>query len=324
MPKPLSPKAGRVVRKRLSDGTIKEYRYAPYEAAQTPAGDTMRALLRGYEHSPKFRALAAVTRVNYLIYLRPWLMVPDARPGDVTRRQVLQARDAIALTRGNGAANAFSRVTSALFDWAVDQGWLDQTPVHRVKALPGGSLPAWDDATIARALAGLSEALRRVVVLALHTGQRRGDLCAMTWAAYDGASIRLRQAKTGVSLVIPAHPDLRRELDAWRLERPNAVQILQSPRTGAWVPTHLSHEMPHALAKLGIADGLNVHGLRKAAARRLAEAGCTVSEIASITGHKSLSMVQMYTQSADQERLAGAAVVKLTTHLQPGKKRVKS
>ncbi len=65
------------------------------------------------------------------------------------------------------------------------------------------------------------------------------------------------------------------------------------------------------LEKIGLPKGLNVHGLRKAAARRLAEAGCSASEIAAITGHKSLSMVQLYTASADQEKLAEAAVARL-------------
>jgi integrase len=47
-----------------------------------------------------------------------------------------------------------------------------------------------------------------------------------------------------------------------------------------------------------------VHGLRKAAARRLAEAGCSASVIASITGHASLQEVQRYVAGADQMRLA--------------------
>jgi len=53
------------------------------------------------------------------------------------------------------------------------------------------------------------------------------------------------------------------------------------------------------------------HGLRKAAARRLAEAGCSSKEIAAITGHKSLKEVERYTHAADQERLAVAAVRRL-------------
>lgn len=313
MPKPFTPKpkpGGRTVRRRLADGTIKVYHYGPHVAKAKPAGDTMRGLLRAFEASPEWSALAKSTQAQYLIYLRPWLAVPDAEPRAVTRREILAARDAIATTRGTGAATAFGRVTAALFQWALDRGWIDHNPAARLKSLPGGHLPAWSETQIARALAKLPEELRRVVVLALHTGQRRGDLCAMTWAAYDGATIRLRQAKTGRALVIPAHPDLRAELDAWKAERTDSVLILRSPRTGGWTAPHLSREMKRCMEAIGL-PSLNVHGLRKAAARRLAEAGCSASEIAAITGHASLSMVQLYTASADQERLAGAAVARL-------------
>ena len=55
------------------------------------------------------------------------------------------------------------------------------------------------------------------------------------------------------------------------------------------------------------------HGLRKAAARRLAEAGCTEHEIAAITGHASLREVQRYTRAADQTRLAISAIEKVKT-----------
>jgi hypothetical protein len=46
----------------------------------------------------------------------------------------------------------------------------------------------------------------------------------------------------------------------------------------------------------------------------LADAGCSMHEIAAITGHDSLSMVQLYTRSADQERLASAAIIRLSEH----------
>jgi integrase len=64
-------------------------------------------------------------------------------------------------------------------------------------------------------------------------------------------------------------------------------------------------------AKAGIAKGLGPHGLRKATARRLAEAGCTPHQIAAMTGHQSLKEVERYTRAADQRRLAAAAVVRL-------------
>jgi len=57
----------------------------------------------------------------------------------------------------------------------------------------------------------------------------------------------------------------------------------------------------------------SAHGLRKAAARRLAEAGCTAHEIAAITGHASLNEVQRYTRAADQQKLAASAMEKTRT-----------
>jgi integrase len=56
----------------------------------------------------------------------------------------------------------------------------------------------------------------------------------------------------------------------------------------------------------------SAHGLRKAAARRLAEAGCTEHEIASITGHASLREIVRYTKAADQKRLARSAIDKVS------------
>lgn len=306
-------KVGRVVKKRLADGTVKEYHYGAWKEPERPTkGDTMRALVRAYEASPEFATKAKATREQYLIYLRPWLEVADVLVTSIKRREIMEARDTIAKQRGQGAATAFVRVAGALFHWAIDREWIDANPASGIRRLPGGgNLTAWSDDQIDYALAYLREDLRRVVILGLYTGQRRGDLIAMTWAAYDGQTIRLRQAKTGTSLVLPVHPVLRAELEAWKAERVG-VQILTTPKTGAWrTGNFLSHEMAKGLQKIGLPAGLNVHGLRHAAGRRLAEANCTVHEIQSITGHRSLAMVQLYTKSVNQERLAESAVSRL-------------
>jgi integrase len=52
------------------------------------------------------------------------------------------------------------------------------------------------------------------------------------------------------------------------------------------------------------------HGLRKAACRRLAEAGCTAHEIMAISGHKTLSEVERYTKAVDQARMARNAMAR--------------
>jgi integrase len=52
----------------------------------------------------------------------------------------------------------------------------------------------------------------------------------------------------------------------------------------------------------------SAHGLRKAAARRLVEVGCSTSQIPAITGHASLQEVERYVRAADQVRLADQAM----------------
>ena len=65
------------------------------------------------------------------------------------------------------------------------------------------------------------------------------------------------------------------------------------------------------IATAGLPELCVTHGLRKAAARRLAEAGCTTKEIAAITGHTTLQEVERYTKAAEQRRLARTAIRRL-------------
>lgn len=55
-------------------------------------------------------------------------------------------------------------------------------------------------------------------------------------------------------------------------------------------------------------NGTSAHGLRKAACRRLAEAGCSANVIAAIRGHASLREVARYTAAADQARVARSGI----------------
>ena len=58
----------------------------------------------------------------------------------------------------------------------------------------------------------------------------------------------------------------------------------------------------------------SAHGLRKACARRLAEAGATAHEIGAVTGYKTLALVQSYTEAAGREGMADSAIEKLIAH----------
>ena len=70
--------------------------------------------------------------------------------------------------------------------------------------------------------------------------------------------------------------------------------------------------MADKIAAAGLPDECVTHGLRKAAARRLADAGCSTLMIMAVTGHQSLKEVERYTRAAEQKRLATAAIALLS------------
>jgi integrase len=300
------------VRRRLADGTIREYQYERGGRQASPDAESLGALLAAYRRGPEWASLKPITQRQYRTYQavleEPELMA--CRVADLTRRRVLMLRDQIAEERGPGAANVFKLVVSALLTWAVDREWIDHNPIARVKAIPGGHLRAWTEPEYAWAMKALPEHLRRPVVLARWTGQRRGDLVSLRWSAYDGTSIRLRQQKgrDNPELVIPVSGPLRAELEAWKRGRTSTL-ILTSEKGRPWIGTHLSHLLGREMARIdpGLA-GLNIHGLRKLAAASLAEAGCSVHQIGAITGHRTLAMLSLYTRSVDQERMAAEAI----------------
>lgn len=316
--RPLSRKStktgGRVVRRAMQDGSVKVYRYPAYKKQRRAPGDTVGELIAAWEGSPEWRALAETTKAGYVTYLRPLIGMERVRVKDITRRELIAIRNAIAVERGNGAASAFVRVTSALFGWAIEAGHIDHSPMTKVKRLPGGHLPAWSAGDVAMALPVLPEHLRRPIILGLYTGQRRGDLIRMPWSAYDGTRIRLVQEKTAAPLTISIPEELRAELDVWRASASSTV-ILTNKFGRPWKASNLSKQLGDALAKIdGFPPHRNIHGLRKLAAANLAQAGCTLHEIAAITGHKSLAMLQLYTASVDQERAAEGAIIKLAAY----------
>jgi integrase len=122
--------------------------------------------------------------------------------------------------------------------------------------------------------------------------------------------LTVRQSKTGTEVEIPLHPVLKASLDA--LPQMNMTFLLTE------------YGKPFAVAGFGnwfcdrvveakLPDGLSAHGLRKAACRRLAEAGCTAPQIMSISGHKNLKEVQTYIEAADRLGLARVAMQKQVT-----------
>ena len=123
--------------------------------------------------------------------------------------------------------------------------------------------------------------MRLPLLLGLWTGQRQGDLLRLPWSAYDGTHIRLRQSKGGVRVIIPVGAPLRRELDGVTKRSPIIMTTLDG---NPWTPDGFRASWRKACKRAGIV-GVTFNDLRGTAVTRLALAGCTEAEIATITGH---------------------------------------
>jgi integrase len=114
-------------------------------------------------------------------------------------------------------------------------------------------------------------------------------------------AVEVTQQKTGTMLAVPIHPDLQVALASMPS---NYLTFLTTSLGKPFTAAGFTNWFREACNAAGLPKGTSAHGLRKAAARRLAEAGCSANVIASITGHKSLNEIERYTKAADQVRMA--------------------
>jgi integrase len=295
---------------RLADGTTKTYWYAwkggprlkgepgspefiaSYNEAaaqklKTPSG-WLLSLLQRYQESDDFRSLSERTRKDYVGIIQkviepefsdfPLSALADKR----TRGIFLDWRDRLALKSRRQADYAWT-VLALVLSWSKDRGHIDINPCERGGRLYRGSRAEkiWTDDDEALFLKSAPAHLHLPLMLGLWTGQRQGDLLRLPWSAYDGTHIRLRQSKGKVRVVIPVGAPLKRALNA-AVKR--CTIILTTTEGNPWTPDGFRTSWRKACKRAGIV-GVTFNDLRGTAVTRLALAGCTEAEIATITGH---------------------------------------
>ena len=112
-------------------------------------------------------------------------------------------------------ANRIVTVLRILLAFAVDRDYRRDNPARDVKKLKmGAGHTSWPDEAVERFLDTAPPMLALALKLGVYTGQREGDVLAMSWHDYDGDRINSVQSKTGTKLSIPVHFALREALDA--------------------------------------------------------------------------------------------------------------
>jgi integrase len=115
----------------------------------------------------------------------------------------------------------------------------------------------------------------------------------------------IKQSKTGTKLSVSRHPELQRAIEESNV---TGLTFLATAAGAAFTPAGFTNWFRDCCKDAELPAGLSADGVRKAACRRLAEAGCTEKQIAAISGHADLREVARYTRAADQARMAKAAM----------------
>jgi integrase len=275
--------------------------------ADRTAPGSISALIVLYYKSKAYAGLAAITQRTYRNVLERF----RASHGHLQVRGIRQRHVADILEKLPANADTWRKVIRLTLILALERGWIDVHPMagmRRPRKAKTGFRP-WTEEDIALYEAKWPTGTRERLALALllYTAQRRDDVRVMGRQHVQSARIRVRQHKTGTELWIPIHPALQAELDYAPKDQLTFLQTQYGQPFSAAGFTSWFVEKAQAA---GCPKGCTPHGLRKASLRRLAEAGCTSSEIMSISGHKNLSEVTLYTASADQERLATRAIAR--------------
>ncbi|RYG87862.1 MAG: hypothetical protein EON59_06185 [Alphaproteobacteria bacterium] len=289
----------------------------PVGSGRTKPG-SIDALAVAYYASAEWQALRPTTRKTYKGILDRFRdrTIGATRLGFLPVKQIepKHIRRVIdSMADRSAAANNLLKVLRIVLSFAADRGWRDDNPTIHIKPIrrkTDGFL-TWSEEDIAkfeeRWPLGTKE--RLALDLLLYTAQRSGDVRQMGPQHVASGYIRVKQEKTGEFLELPIHPKLELSLAATPASH---LTFLVTKHGKPYTAKGFSQWISECADLAGLPKAASAHGLRKAAARRLAEAGCSAHMIMSVTGHRSLKEVERYTRAAGQRALATSAMGRIS------------
>jgi integrase len=288
-------------------------------AAEPKIVETLETLIDRFtgpesKRNPDFLALAETTQTDHLYAFRlikeHWPKLPvkltqqKGMKGDIRKWH----RSFAANPR---KADKLLFSLSKIFSYAVADEIIDRNPCTGIERLYNGSRreSVWSLAQIGAFRAGAPAHLLLAFEMALHTGQRQGDLLALSWKDYDGIYLQFRQSKTDKRLKVRVHSALKAMLDALPKDK---IRILLNSRGRPWTKDGFKTSWGKECARLKI-GAVTFHDLRGTFITERAREGSSVENIAKISGH-SISEIKSVLEKhylADDQDASDAVILRM-------------
>ena len=238
----------------------------------------------------------------------------DIGPMDVERFKKVRHETPTRHQEGRSPATVNRELTilSRVLALAVDAGHISENPCRRVRRFKEDNARVRflndDEETRLMKQIGGRELLRSVVIFALNTGLRRGEIFGLRWTEVDWSRnfIHVINTKTGKSRIIPLN-DATRAVLRQQQEKSQSEFVFVSPRTGAR-PRNLRNGFGKACEDAKVFN-FHFHDLRHTFASRLADAGVDAFTIAELMGHSTLEMTKRYTHATDERKRKAVAAL---------------
>lgn len=262
------------------------------------------ALIVSYYRSSDFLGLRPISQQVYRNIIERFRREHGTKPVAMLDREHIK-RILGKIADRPAAANQLLKMIRLLMRHAVESGFRKDNPaigIRKLKAETGG-FRTWSEEEIETFYTKFPIGTRERLAfdLLLFTGQRRGDVVRMGRQHVRDGVLLIRQSKTGTEVEIPLAPDLRRSLD---LLPAGQLVFLMTGQGKPFTAAGFGNWFRDTVSSAGLPVSLSAHGLRKAACRRLAEAGCTAPQLMAVSGHKTLAEATRYIEMANRKALA--------------------
>ena len=226
------------------------------------------------------------------------LILREIRYGDLDAYRIkrLNTPNKWGQPRKIGSVNREMTVLSAFLSWCVRQGYIDRNPFHQGEPLirqadvwPRERIITLDEEKrLLDACIGRRRFLRPVLITAIDTGMRKGDIQGMTWADVNLAEslMTVRLDKAGRSRTVAMTRRVREEIEKiWERsdKKPNSRVFVQN-----------IHYLFRCVAEAAGIEDIHFHDLKRTALTRLVDAGVPLEIAAKTTGNSVMAILRRH------------------------------
>ena len=279
----------------------------------------LKTLVKEYYLCFEYKSLRLETKQHYTYLLNRLLNTKlpnsDKRLGDTPINNIttLVAKHAYDYwcNRGVHFANHIMSVSRIVYNYAVNMEKIKQNPFSSVKKRkPESRKTVWTKQNVKDFLdVAYSDFKTRNVGIIAHMAydwcQRLGDMRLLQWSSLnlEQSQVHIEQSKRRAEVFLPVNESLREMLIQQKEDFgfQDYVAPYFKPRNGVYSPYQLNRLSRHAreaITLAGLPNTLRIADLRRTGTTEMVEAGVSMGQIMSVTGHANPSSFKQYMKNS--------------------------